>query len=723
MTPILAFWQFGSAGMLAWGVAAALPIVIHLWSRRRYREQRWAAMAFLIAAMRKNARRIQLEQWILLALRTAILLLFALALADPHSSLFSGWTDGDHSAPTHLVVVVDGSYSMDYRPADKSRFEAAKELSKQLVAAGQQGDGYSLVVMADPPRTVIGQPSFEKRDVLQEIDNLELSHGGANLPATLAEIEMILRQAAQQSARNGRLAQRRVCIISDLQQATWGEVNSADCKARLGRLADLAALELVDLGQAGEGNLAVAALQIDSTAGGLPVVGSDIQIQAEIQSFARDDRRQPLEVLVDGQRIADQRIDCPAGGRTSFAVTHRFDGSGEHVVEAHLADDALPLDNRRWLSVPVRKAIRALCIGSRPGETMHLALALAPRKQSGQSIEVVQALESRLMEGDLDQFDCLLTCNIGRISRDEAAVLHRFVTRGGGLIVLLGDQVQPESYNQLLADEPQTRLLPGRIAEFAPTGTYAVDPLEYRHPIVAPFRGFPQSGLLTTPIWKYARVEPVDGAKTALALDNGDPLIVEKQVGRGRCILVSTAAAPDTFDRSSEPPTPWTALPTWPSFPPLVHEMLRLSLAGRNEGRNLLVGGEIAGHVTVTSADEPVALSGPGGLGERLPIRVEEGEGQWSFSPVSVSGVYEARWGSTGQKYAVNLNPRESDLTRLDAELLPTQLRTEPIPASAAAAAPVAGASAEHFRALLLAVLALLVIEPCLAWRFGRGRE
>ena len=46
-------------------------------------------MTFLLAAMRKNARRIQLEQWILLAVRTAILLLFALALADPQLSLLS----------------------------------------------------------------------------------------------------------------------------------------------------------------------------------------------------------------------------------------------------------------------------------------------------------------------------------------------------------------------------------------------------------------------------------------------------------------------------------------------------------------------------------------------------------------------------------------------------------------------------------------------------------
>src|SRR4051794_6030432 len=106
MTPIFAFWQFGSAGMLAWGAAAALPILIHLWSRRKYREEPWAAMAFLLAAMRSNARRIALEQWILLAVRTAILLLFALALADPQTSVFSAWIGPARGEQTYLTLVI-----------------------------------------------------------------------------------------------------------------------------------------------------------------------------------------------------------------------------------------------------------------------------------------------------------------------------------------------------------------------------------------------------------------------------------------------------------------------------------------------------------------------------------------------------------------------------------------------------------------------------------------
>src|SRR5262245_4700008 len=638
MSPTLAFWQFGSAGMLAWGAAAALPIVIHLWSRRKYRQEQWAAMTFLLAALRKNARRIQVDQWILLAVRTLILLLFALALADPHSSLLSNWT-GHTGDQTHVILVLDGSYSMDYRSGDSSRFQAAKKVARQLVADDTQNAAFSLVLMSRPPRVLISDPSFDRDDVLREIDDLELRHSGADLPATLAEIESILRRSKAQADVRGRLIQRHVCVLSDLQQATWGDVTTPECRAQLVRMALLATWQLVDLGQAGENNLAVARLAIDQ-----PVVaaGREVQIEADIQSYAREDRqRQTLEFLVDGARITERRIDCPANGRVSVSVAHRFAAPGEHMVEVHLADDALPLDNRRWLSVPVRSAIRVLCIGGRTSETRHIALALAPQKSEARHLEVLEAPESRLLDDELTDFDALIVANVGRLSRAEAAALRRFVSRGGGLIVFLGDQVQADNYNQLLVDDARLRCLPARLNELVAPGSYTIDPLEYRHPIAWSFRGFPKSGLLTTPTWEYVRLTPLEGAKTALAFSGGDPAIVETEIGRGRCILVATAASLDSAVRGRDALNAWTALPTWPSFPPLVHEMLRWSMAGRARDRNVTVGDDLTGLAPPTNSDVGISLKGPREMNEHLPLRDDAGERRWTLNHAAVGGVYE----------------------------------------------------------------------------------
>ena len=125
---LLAFWPFASGWMLLWGLAALIPILIHFLSRRRYDEVPWAAMEFLLAAIRKNARRWRLEQLLLLAVRTAILLLLAVALADPVWSLFGRPRARPVRQATRTsCVVIDASYSMDYRQADATRFDRPKD--------------------------------------------------------------------------------------------------------------------------------------------------------------------------------------------------------------------------------------------------------------------------------------------------------------------------------------------------------------------------------------------------------------------------------------------------------------------------------------------------------------------------------------------------------------------------------------------------------------------
>jgi len=104
---------------LMWlGLAGSIPILIHLFNRQRYKRTRWAAMEWLLAAMKRTRRRMQLENLILLLIRVAVLVLLAAALARPYvqSALAGGLGDSN----THVVIVLDVSYSMDYRGPDRT---------------------------------------------------------------------------------------------------------------------------------------------------------------------------------------------------------------------------------------------------------------------------------------------------------------------------------------------------------------------------------------------------------------------------------------------------------------------------------------------------------------------------------------------------------------------------------------------------------------------------
>ncbi len=138
--PLIAF-GFESLPMLCWLAAAAAPWLIHLLSRRKYRETAWAAMVFLLAAAKRRTRRLQIEQWLLLMIRTLVIVTLVTAVAEPFLEhalpIFS------RNGSTHRVLVIDSSYSMAYQATDRTRFEQAKQWAARIVEQSSPGRPWS----------------------------------------------------------------------------------------------------------------------------------------------------------------------------------------------------------------------------------------------------------------------------------------------------------------------------------------------------------------------------------------------------------------------------------------------------------------------------------------------------------------------------------------------------------------------------------------------------
>ncbi|MFW6169053.1 MAG: BatA domain-containing protein [Planctomycetota bacterium] len=720
---LLGFWSLTSPWMLFWALAAVVPLLIHLWSRRRYEQVPWAAMRFLLAAIRKNARRWRLEQLILLALRMLILILLAIALADPIvAHLGAGPATGSRGGDTHNVLVIDSSYSMDYRRTDRTRFQLARELAQELVRQSAQGDGFTLIQLADPPKVVVRAPVFDQASVLAEIAQLDRTDGAADLQATLAESERVLKRASE---REPRLRRQRICFFTDLGRNTWGKVTRKEVVSVLERLTrENTELRMYDVGGREATNVALTRL---SVAESILTVGSTTRFNVELENAGdQDSPQQRVQVLVDGRKVSELKADVPAEGRAALSATHRFQTPGEHLVEARLGPDRLEADNRRWLSLNVKSALDVLCVEGKAGSARHIGLALKPSATLRSQIRPVIRSEIALLEEDLRRYDCIFLCNVGRFDRDEAQLLRRFLERGGGVVVMMGDQVQVSNYNTILGpDAEQNRCFSSRLGDPVELGRYSFDPLDYRHPIAKPFQDHERAGLLTTPVWKYISLtaDP-ETAATALAFQNGAPAVVEEPVGKGRVILVATDASRVSFDRSTDPPTPWSALATWPSFPPLVQQMLRTAIHGRGRLKNALVGDALHGSLPAGTSKTSILIADPAGRSRRVPVKISGDLAQWTFTETTKGGVYTARLDQEAErsrKYAVNLDTTESRLERLEPDKLPAPFRRETTTHNEAGPRVQIPQPVSCFRYLLAALLGLLFFETTLAWLFSRA--
>jgi Mg-chelatase subunit ChlD len=186
---ILAFAFVTPAFFVAGLALMGIPILIHILNRRRYKTVNWAAMEFLLRALKKNRRRLKFEQWLLLATRCLLLLLAAMALARPFGCAQQTIASVAGSRSGLHVLVIDNSYSMAYeadRPDARTHLDQAKRLAKETIdrmSAG--GEAIAIVTCARPAQALIAQPSYDLSAAKSAIDRIEQSAGGTDLPGAL----------------------------------------------------------------------------------------------------------------------------------------------------------------------------------------------------------------------------------------------------------------------------------------------------------------------------------------------------------------------------------------------------------------------------------------------------------------------------------------------------------------------------------------------------------
>lgn len=721
---------------LFWGVmtaaAVAVPVVIHLLSRYKSRPLDWAAIELLRRATIVRARRLQIEDLLLLALRCLALLLAGLAFARPAIRPSAGSWLGGGGGRAGALVALDASYSMAHKPGARSRFEMARDRAREIVATLSPGDPLTLVLLGSRPRVLLRNSPYDAERVEAVLKAAAPLEEALNLEICLAELE---RLAAELGAPS-----RECYLVTDAQAATWREVSDA-ARASMKTIRRTATLFLATIGARESENLALTQFALAS---GVQRRGSLNRYVAEVRNAGRAPAANVLVRLFLGSTAVDERVleRIAPGATESVSLFARLDQPGIATLTAAIGEDALPTDNARHAIADVRDTVKLLCVDGAPSkdpfksETDFLRAALTPEGAdataagaAGMSVDVIPAEDLQIRE--LATHDIVVLANVAELVREQAQALAEFVRRGGGLVVFLGDKTNAELLNARLRDAEGNPLLPAQVGEEAddvPGGRRAAEngggwtlaPDMPDHPVSRVFRALPGEELGRIHFWRCIRTEPARDATVLLRTDpRGLPLLVEHAFGLGKVLLFASSADAD-----------WTDLPTHPAYLMLVQQAVT-HLSRRAHEVPVAVSQPLVFDVPPDSDARTLTVVSP--KEERVSVRVVDRErGKAAIlEHADSAGIYAALAGTNAVallKAAANPDPAESDVTTLQgpalaaaAWRLPVKLLEETQDVRAAADASRAGR--ELWRLLLSLALVAVVAESLLARRFVRRSE
>ncbi len=615
-------WTWLHPWLLAGLAGAALPIIIHLIGRRRAPTLRFAAFDFLAEVNKRLARRERLRQILLLIARTLAVAALAAAVARPMPVRPAPLLASERQ----LVVIIDTSASMAYALDGKPLIERAKTMAREALAHLQQGDRAAVLFAGEDVRAPFSALTLDLAAVTRTIDEVGEPQGVADLGAAIDQALVLL----------GKGQGSTLVVIGDLAQNSFEGLRPTT-------LDPPPDIRLIDAAQRDEltalPNLAVEGLTTERSA----EAWSERRLRVVVRNYgASPAAERPIELVVDGRITQRGFVSVPGRASAEKVLTQTFDGPGVYHGMVRLAGDGFPADDSLLFVIVVASGVDVLAVNGDPRMVPHedelffveRALDVVPAGDAPLRLRLVTLDEWSATQSELDlqAFQVVLLANVGTLPKVQLDDLRRFVRKGGGLMVGLGDRVRFEQANELFGDLFPHPLRDRLRAADPDAGTppLGIGDLDWDHPILQGLGRAAEESLRASRTSIYFNLDVGAGlkARSILRFDNGAPALVERPLGEGRVMMWTTSLDVDFSD-----------LPLRSAFPALLQRAVRY-LGRAEEGVEqplARVGATV--EVPVPTGVRGLALVSP--TGARREVMVDDaGQRRARFTNMSEPGIH-----------------------------------------------------------------------------------
>jgi len=615
---LLAPWFL--AGLAALGV----PVFVHLLRRDVTPPRPVSSLMFFERGTQSSTRYRRLRYLLLFSLRAALLLSLVLAFANP----FVRWAMANANGHTYLIVL-DNSFSM----RAGTRFAEAKRQALAVLAAKPHNDKAQIMALGGQIE-ILTQPINDDAQLRTALASIQPGDGHASF----GELARAVRALAE--ALHGPID---VELFSDMQRSAM-PANFADVvlpgNARL-------LLHSVAEGDAPP-NWTVESMEAPTQLSD-PKDPRYSRVRAVIAGFHTPEAVKTVSLVVNGKTIATRKVNVPANGRATVDFTPLDVSYGFNRCAISIdGGDVLAADDTSVFAVRRSDPGRVLFVHA-AGDSRSATYFGAALSAAGQGSFLLQSLAGE-QTADLDpsRFAFVVLSDSATLPPLFAHTLAQYVAKGGSVFIALGTRVERHEPIPLWGGVVlNTR-------NYARSGTAAaVGQVDFSYPALQQTEpSGDNGGWADVKVFYAAEVDPAQ-ARVVARLPDGLPLLLEKQVGEGRVLLLTSGLENLTND-----------LPLHPVFVAFVDKAARY-LSGSDR---------LSGSRPVDAFVQLRAAAVPSGTAASIEAIDPDGRRPLSLSEARTArtlrltraGFYQIRF-ANGRDAMIGVNPdrRESDLEAL----------------------------------------------------------
>ena len=515
----------------------ALPVYLHLLKRQTARPKPVSSLMLFESRTQSSTRHRRLRYFLLLSLRLLVLLLLALTFANP----FVNRNPDAVSSNRLVLLVVDNSFSM----RAGARLADAREAAIGTLAG--KGAARAQVAAFGSQLRLMTQPIEDQSALRAAVEAIQPGDGHGNF----GELARAVRAMAES-------------VHAPIELHLFSDMQRGDMAASFSDMALPANVKLVTHAVVSKAQPNWTVESVDAPG---QVWGKDarpVHVQALIAGYATPAAQRTVSLVVNGKTTATKIAAVPANGRAivdfpALEVPYGFNRCAVRIDSA----DAFPADDLRRFAVERSDPQKALLIHNY-GDTrspLYIAAALSAAAQSAFMLESITVNEAA--DRQPSNYAFIVLSDLNSLPALLENSLTDYVRSGGSLLIAAGTAAGGRSQIPIFG----AHIVQTRDYSRVPDRFIAVGSIDSSYPAVAKAGGW--AGVK----FFYALdVDPGD-ARVIVRLGDQTPLLLEKRIGEGRVVLLTSGLDNLTND-----------FPLHPAFVPFIEQTARYLAGSERQG-------------------------------------------------------------------------------------------------------------------------------------------